>query len=442
MSPTRFAHRARGILTTITAVVAATLLLFVVSGAEAHAAGRSERALTGMPTLARGAGYADVAGSPQVRRLQRWLRRVGVRPGPIDGLFGPLTEGAVFRFQRARGLRQDGIAGPVTLRHLRPRSGSRAQARRVARRAAPSTPSTAARPAVTPDTRSAPAAPARTARPGSDDAPIALIAAVAIVLVDLALLLRIAVLRRRDARRRRPTASPADAAHGVALPSADHGAPSTNGLPLPVAEEPGEAIEGVAPSTSNQDGLSTNTLPLPLAEESGEGIEGVALSTSNQDGPSTNGLPRPAADEPVRAVEARAVPAGAASSPGIEELAFPTGDEPGPEADGFPTMLDHPDASEAEIVHDNGAAAVHAPSADAPPEPSAHERVAVLVIDARSLSGPDEPEEGSDRPPGPDTARDGAPPPSRHRMPGGLRVAGRKSRRSEAERVRSHVRHD
>lgn len=411
MSPTRFAHRARGILTTTTAVVAATLLLFVVSGAEAHAAGRSERALTGMPTLARGAGYADVAGSPQVRRLQRWLRRVGVRPGPVDGLFGPRTEGAVFRFQRARGLRQDGIAGPVTLRHLRPRSGSRAQARRVVRRAAPSTPSTAARPAVTPDTRSAPAAPARTARPGSDGAPIALIAAVAIVLVGLALLLRIAVLRRRDARRRRPTASPADAAHALARPPGDHGAPSTNGLPVPVGEA------------------------------SGRGSDGLPLPTGNHQSPS-NGLPLPAGDEPDRAVEAPAVPAGEAGGPGTEELAFPTGDEPGPEAEGFPTMLDDPEASEEEVVHDNGAAAVHAPSTDAPTEPSAHERVAVLVIDARSLPGPDELEEESNRPPGPDTARDGAPPPSRHRMPGGLRVSGRKSRRSEAERVRSHVRHD
>jgi hypothetical protein len=253
---------------------------------------------------------------------------------------------------------------------------------------------------VTPDTRSAPAAPPRKARPGSDGAPIALIAAVAIVLVDLALLLRIAVLRRRDARRRRPTASPADAAHGLALPSGDHGAPSTNGLPLPVAEESGNGIEGVALSTSNHVGLSTNGLP------------------------STDGLPLPASQQPGRAVEARAVPPGEAGGPGTEELAFPTGDEPGLEADGFPTMLDHTDASDEEVVHDNGAAAAHAPSADAPPEPSAHERVAVVVIDARSLSGPDEPEEGSDRPPGPDTARDGAPPPSRHRMPGGLRVAG------------------
>ena len=74
MSPTRFAHRARGILTTTTAVVAATLLLFVVSGAEAHAAGRSERALTGMPTLARGAASAGggaPAATPPRRRTPR-----------------------------------------------------------------------------------------------------------------------------------------------------------------------------------------------------------------------------------------------------------------------------------------------------------------------------------------------------------------------------------
>jgi hypothetical protein len=180
---------------------------------------------------------------------------------------------------------------------------------------------------------------------------------------------------------------------------------------------------------------------VPVGAASGRGIEGRPLPTSNRHGPSTNGLPLPASDEPRRAVEAPAAPADEARNPSIEEFAFPTGGEPGPEADGFPTVLE-PDASEEEVVHDYGAAAVHAPSTDAPTEPFAHERVAVLVIDARPVSALDESEEGGDRPPGPESARDGAPPPSRHRIPGGLRLAGRKSRRPEAERVRSHVGHD
>ena len=40
-------------------------------------------------------------------------------PGPVDGRYGPRTENAVELFQRARGLRVDGIAGPLTLAALR-----------------------------------------------------------------------------------------------------------------------------------------------------------------------------------------------------------------------------------------------------------------------------------------------------------------------------------
>jgi peptidoglycan hydrolase-like protein with peptidoglycan-binding domain len=64
-----------------------------------------------------GAGYAG-QGSGRVRVLQRRLARAGFAPGPIDGLYGPRTEQAVVRFQAARGLPVDGIAGPQTLAHL------------------------------------------------------------------------------------------------------------------------------------------------------------------------------------------------------------------------------------------------------------------------------------------------------------------------------------
>jgi peptidoglycan hydrolase-like protein with peptidoglycan-binding domain/Flp pilus assembly protein TadD len=64
-----------------------------------------------------GAGYAG-AGSGQVRGLQRQLRRDGFSPGSIDGRYGPLTEGAVRRFQAAHGLEADGIAGPRTFGEL------------------------------------------------------------------------------------------------------------------------------------------------------------------------------------------------------------------------------------------------------------------------------------------------------------------------------------
>ncbi len=50
---------------------------------------------------------------------QRALARVGFDPGPLDGLPGSRTAEAVRRFQRAVGLREDGIVGPLTKDALR-----------------------------------------------------------------------------------------------------------------------------------------------------------------------------------------------------------------------------------------------------------------------------------------------------------------------------------
>jgi Putative peptidoglycan binding domain len=68
--------------------------------------------------LARGAGYESPSHSEPVRELQRRLRRLGDDPGPIDGLYGPLTAGAVERFQLAHGLKVDGVVGPQTRSRL------------------------------------------------------------------------------------------------------------------------------------------------------------------------------------------------------------------------------------------------------------------------------------------------------------------------------------
>ena len=62
------------------------------------------------PMLGRGAGYAKPGGSIRVRVLQRQLRRLGFRPGPIDGLYGPRTAAAVARYQRDQGAPSDGVA--------------------------------------------------------------------------------------------------------------------------------------------------------------------------------------------------------------------------------------------------------------------------------------------------------------------------------------------
>jgi hypothetical protein len=68
--------------------------------------------------LARGSGYGTAGGSDAVRAVQRRLRRLGNRPGPVDGLYGPLTQGAVERFQQRHGLAADGMVGRQTKRTL------------------------------------------------------------------------------------------------------------------------------------------------------------------------------------------------------------------------------------------------------------------------------------------------------------------------------------
>jgi peptidoglycan hydrolase-like protein with peptidoglycan-binding domain len=59
------------------------------------------------------------AKGPQVIELQQLLSRVGFKPGPADGAFGPHTKAAVEAFQRAHGLEPDGVVGPKTWGALR-----------------------------------------------------------------------------------------------------------------------------------------------------------------------------------------------------------------------------------------------------------------------------------------------------------------------------------
>ncbi|ADL08227.1 peptidoglycan-binding domain-containing protein [Thermosediminibacter oceani] len=62
----------------------------------------------GSRTLRRGMRGKDVA------ELQTKLQALGYYMGPIDGIFGRLTEMAVRRLQRDNNIRVDGIVGPQT----------------------------------------------------------------------------------------------------------------------------------------------------------------------------------------------------------------------------------------------------------------------------------------------------------------------------------------
>ena len=67
------------------------------------------------PVVYLGPGAGDLPGGTDVvRSLQRRLASAGDSPGPTDGRYGALTEGAVRRFQREHGLPVSGMAGPRT----------------------------------------------------------------------------------------------------------------------------------------------------------------------------------------------------------------------------------------------------------------------------------------------------------------------------------------
>lgn len=56
---------------------------------------------------------------PEVIEAQCLLRRAGISPGDVDGIFGPMTRRAVKRFQTREELVADGVIGPLTWSALR-----------------------------------------------------------------------------------------------------------------------------------------------------------------------------------------------------------------------------------------------------------------------------------------------------------------------------------
>lgn len=154
------------------------------------------------PVLYPGAGYEAGSSSP-VRVLQHDLARAGDPPGPIDGLYGPLTEQAVKRYQSSHGLSVDGIAGPRTFARLRTRVSRPAHLRLRARR--PSRPSTS-RPRRGPAPRSV--RPVRPAPHPATRTPTTWILLVGLIGAALLMLAAVSHAARRRHRRHVPSPQP------------------------------------------------------------------------------------------------------------------------------------------------------------------------------------------------------------------------------------------
>ena len=165
------------------------------------------------PVLILGPGAGDQpGGSNVVRSLQRGLAVVGDAPGPIDGRYGVLTEGAVRRFQTAHRLPVDGLAGPGMLTLLRhPALGHKVatphEPARSVRGSNRSTPPPVSNPGSAHPQRPSSAAPsvprASAQRPGSGGVPWVIILgglalAVALVLAAVLIVRAIRSARRRD----------------------------------------------------------------------------------------------------------------------------------------------------------------------------------------------------------------------------------------------------
>jgi peptidoglycan hydrolase-like protein with peptidoglycan-binding domain len=117
MQSTNWVFVIRGVLASSLVTLFLLCLAGVTDAGTAVARAAEENQATKAP-LALGSGYGRSEGSARVRQLQQRLRTLGQQPGPVDGLYGPLTEAAVRRFQSSADLTVDGIAGPQTLRTL------------------------------------------------------------------------------------------------------------------------------------------------------------------------------------------------------------------------------------------------------------------------------------------------------------------------------------
>jgi peptidoglycan hydrolase-like protein with peptidoglycan-binding domain/DNA invertase Pin-like site-specific DNA recombinase len=151
-----------------------------------------------------GTGRAGTCDSARVRSVQRRMRILGYRPGPVDGRFGSRTRDAVVRFQRDHGLEADGSIAPATILAVLRRESARADEARQRVGQPPAPPARGHATSAGPST-SVPTSPDRAELP-------AMLNGAAIVLLALTALLLILGRRRpvHDADGV-PTPTPADA---------------------------------------------------------------------------------------------------------------------------------------------------------------------------------------------------------------------------------------
>jgi putative peptidoglycan binding protein len=113
----------------LVAIVAGLWIGGAFSGSKSHATGStSSVTTTRTPTTtvpkrhvlaAPATVLSPGAHGVQVGVLQRALKQLGYSPGTIDGAYGPSTQAALMKFQKASGLTADGVLGPKTLRALK-----------------------------------------------------------------------------------------------------------------------------------------------------------------------------------------------------------------------------------------------------------------------------------------------------------------------------------
>lgn len=91
-------------------VMALSMVLCLILSAASQAA-------LGDRTLSQGSKGSEV------KDLQKRLTQIGYQLGKVDGIYGKSTKAAVERFQKNRGLKVDGLAGPKTIKELKRLTG-------------------------------------------------------------------------------------------------------------------------------------------------------------------------------------------------------------------------------------------------------------------------------------------------------------------------------